>query len=176
MRKQTARPPKRTMTTVSSRLVGAGAALAVAVAAACASGGVRPFFPPLPGALLDTVIGDPADVITEVAVLVAAEGLAIRWNSPAEGYLETEWYDVVARRPGGENSLQPENVIKLRFFSDPVRQGETRLASEAVTRLTVDPSMPSRESEVIVPPGHPGEQILRRVIAGVRSRFGTPPP
>ena len=177
MRKQTARPrPKRTMATGSSRLVGAGAALAVAVAAACASGGVRPFFPPLPGALVDTLVADPADVITEVTVLVAAEGLAIRWNSPAEGYLETEWYDVVARRPGGENSLQPENVIKLRFFSDPVRQGETRLVSEAVTRLTVDPSMPSRESEIIVPPGHPGEQILRRVIAGVRSRFGTPPP
>ena len=121
-------------------------------------------------------MADPEDVITEVTVLVAAEGFAIRWNSPAEGYLETEWYDVVARRPGGESSLQPENVIKLRFVSDPVREGETQLASEAVTRLTVDPSMPSRESEIIVPPGHPGEQILRRVIAGVRSRFDTPSP
>jgi hypothetical protein len=126
--------------------------------------------------LVDTVTADPADVITEVAGLVAAEGLAIRWNSPAEGYLETEWYDVVARRTGGENSLQPQNVIKLRFFSDPVRNGETRLTSEAVTRLTVDPSMPSRESEIMVPPGHTGEQILRRVTAGVRSRFGTPAP
>jgi hypothetical protein len=110
-------------------------------------------------------------VITEIAGLVTVEGLAIRWNSPIEGYLETEWYDVVARRSGSENTLDPERVVRLRFFADPVRQGETELVSEAVLRHMVDPSLPPRELEVMVPPGHGGDQILRRVLDAVRVRF-----
>jgi hypothetical protein len=110
-------------------------------------------------------------VITEIAGLVTVEGLAIRWNSPIEGYLETEWYDVVARRSGSENTLDPERVVRLRFFADPVRQGETELVSEAVLRHMVDPSLPPRELEVMVPPGHSGDQILRRVLDAVRVRF-----
>jgi hypothetical protein len=115
-------------------------------------------------------------VITAVAGLVTSEGLTIRWNSPVEGYLETEWYDVVARRSGGENSLDPERVVRLRFFADPLRQGETELVSEVVLRRTVDPSLPSRESETMAPPGHAGDQILRRIIDAVRARFPGPSP
>jgi hypothetical protein len=146
--------------------------LALAATAACSSSSVRPFLRPLPDALVDTLRVDPAVLTQDLAGLVAAEGFAIRWNSPPEGYLETEWFDVVERRPAGGGSVDPTRVVRLRFFADPVRQGETVLVSEAVMRRTSDPSMSDRESESMVPPGHQGDVILRRVLDSVRARYG----
>ena len=158
------------------RRTGAGSklilTLALAVAVACGSSSVRPFVRPLPDALVDTLRVDPAVLTQDLAGLVAAEGFAIRWNSPQEGYLETEWFDVVDRRPAGGRAVDPTRVVRLRFFADPVRQGETELASEAVMQRTVDPSLPDRESETMVPPGHQGDVILRRVLDSVRARYG----
>ena len=151
-------------------------ALALVGAAACSASSVRPFFRPLPDALVDTLRVDPAVLTQDLAGLVAAEGFAIRWNSPAEGYLETEWFDVVERRPATGSSVDPARVVRLRFFADPVRQGETALVSEAVMRRTTDPSMPDRESESMVPPGHQGDVILRRILDSVTARYGIPAP
>jgi hypothetical protein len=56
------------------------------------------------------------------------------------------------------------NIVKLRFFSDPTA-GHARVVGEVVRRVIVDPSLPERELERIVPEGHPGRALLEMVLA-----------
>ncbi|MDH3369269.1 MAG: hypothetical protein OEO17_15620, partial [Gemmatimonadota bacterium] len=121
---------------------------------------------------VDTLAALPVDVIREIATLVTAEGLVIRISSPEEGYLETEWYDVGTAVPGDTPFTDPRRSTLLRFFADPEADEETRLSAEAVVRRTLDPSVPSRQGEMMAPPGHPGNEMLRRVLAALDSRFG----
>jgi len=151
-------------------LVASGAFVS-ALALSCA-GGLRPYLTPLPDAVVDTLPALPVDVIREIATLVTAEGLVIRISSPEEGYLETDWYDVGAAVPGDTPFTDPRRSTLLRFFADPEADEETRLSAEAVVRRTLDPSVPSRQGEMMAPPGHPGNEILRRVLAALDSRFG----
>lgn len=144
----------------------AGAALCVCLA--CGAGNVRPFYGPLPAAASDTIAGEPARLILELERLAAVEGLRVARASPEEGYLETDWYDVDARRPGGRYTLHPRRIVRLRFFADDVGGGKTALASEAVYRRSIDPSVPVRETEVMAPADHPGAEILERLLDAVR--------
>jgi hypothetical protein len=138
------------------------------VIAACGSIGARPYFTPLPDAVVDTVPAEAAIVIGRLQTLVVGEGLAVRTSSPAEGYLETEWYDVDRRGPVG-GSLDPRRIVRLRFFADMTGANSTVLSSEAVTLRAIDPSIPERQNEAMVPPGHPGNQILERILIALRS-------
>ncbi len=140
--------------------------------AACRAGGVRPFFAPLPNALVDTIRTEPDILIRELSHLVEDEGFRIRSSSPEEGYLETDWRDLGAANPAVVQQLSAHRVIRLRFFTDPVGAEGARLAAEAVFRRTLDPSLPAREAEVMVPPGHAGEEILNRIFDAVVERFG----
>ncbi len=142
----------------------------IAAVAACGGANVRPTFGPLPDAAVDTVRAAPATLIGRLEGLVTAQGLRIARASAAEGYLETGWYDVAAARPGGRYTLHPTRIIRLRFFVDDAGGGNARLVSEAVYRITVDPSLPVRDAEVIVPPDHPGAAILRAIRDGISRR------
>jgi hypothetical protein len=122
--------------------------------------------------VVDTLAVLPADLIREVATLITAEGLVISVASPEEGYLETDWYDVGAATAGGAPFTDPRRSTLLRFFADATGDDRTRLAAEAIVRRTLDPSVPSRQGEMMAPPGHPGSEILRRLMAALDSRFG----
>lgn len=150
----------------------AGIALVTALGLSC-GGGLRPYLTPLPDAVIDTLGATPAEVIRELATLVTAEGLIIRVSSPEEGYLETDWYDAGAATSGGTPFADPRRSTLLRFFADAEGEDKTRLAAEAVVRRTLDPSVPSREGEMMAAPGHPGSEILRRVVTALDARFGS---
>lgn len=152
----------------------------IAAAAACAIGGVRPSFSPLRRALVDTVAADPPAVIQEIRSLVRQEGLQIQWSSPSEGYLETQWYNVVTRRAGRETgrarmaevrASAPDHIIRLRFWADPIAPGRTLVTAEAVYIPSPDPSVVERELEEMVPPAHGGYEIVKRVIEGTKSKL-----
>lgn len=142
-------------------------------AAACTAVGARPFFAPLPDALLDTLSTEPHTVITALTDLVVGEGLTVRVASPAEGYLETEWFDVVERRSTSGTGLDPRREVRLRFFADLVDEGKTQVAAEAVMRKFVDPSLASRENEVMAPPGHAGDELVRRIFSALELDIGS---
>ena len=89
-----------------------------------------------------------------------------------DGYLETEWYNTVTQRTRDLDLSHPERVVRLRFWIDPVGPLGYQLTSEAVYRYVEDPSVAVRETEIMVPPGHAGEQILGRILESVRVRFG----
>ncbi|MGD2134639.1 MAG: hypothetical protein PVF27_00695 [Gemmatimonadales bacterium] len=162
----------RSVSTLASMLARGVLAAGLAPAVAC-GGGVRPYLTPLPDALVDTVPAPPDAVVRELATAVVGEGLHIRWSSPVEGYLETDWYDVASQMPGGEYATDPHQVVRLRFFADATAEDETRLVSEAVYRRTLDPSLDVRATEVMVPPGHRGDELLRRILGTLRASLGT---
>ena len=155
--------------------IGTALTLAALGALACGAVGARPSFAPLPDALLDTLKTDPVHVITSLTDLVVGEGLTVRVASPAEGYLETEWYDIVDRRTTSGTGLDPRREVRLRFFADLIDEDLTQVAAEAVVRKFVDPSLTSRENEVMAPPGHQGDELVRRIFAALELDIGSTP-
>jgi len=135
------------------------------VVAACAAVNTRPYLTPLPGAIADTLPVDPGLVIAFAESVVTAEGLRIRTAAADEGYLETEWH-----RDGGR-----ADAVRLRFFTTAIGESLTELQSEAVIQRTLDPSLPARENEAMVPEGHWGDALLRGILKAVTERLGGAP-
>jgi hypothetical protein len=150
----------------------AAIACSVILGAACAAGGIRPSYEPFPEARVDTVNAAPPAVIQEVAARVNAENMRPNFTSPEEGYLETQWFDVVAQRSGVTDRSNADRIVLLRFWADSLEGGRTRLTSEAVVKGNPDPSLLPRDQEMHVAPGHAGARILERVIDGTQERFG----
>ena len=144
----------------------------VAVAACASVGTVRPPFPPLYQALVDTVRADTAALIEALEERIIAEGLEIRISSVLDAYVETRWFNVVTGRSDDGDVAHPEREILLRFWVDPLGPLGYQLTAEAVFRRVSDPSLPSRQREVMIPPGHDGEAILLRILNSLRERFG----
>jgi hypothetical protein len=142
------------------------------VAAACGAGGVRPYFSPLELARIDTVNAEPGAVIQEIAGRVAAENMRAAWQSVEEGYFESQPFNLLDQVSGVRDRGNPDQIIVLRFWADPVGDGRTLLTSEAVVEGTSDQSVLPRDREIMVPQGHGGGRILSRVIDGVHERFG----
>jgi hypothetical protein len=137
--------------------------------AACGASGIRPRYLPLPRAEVDTLAGQPDSVIDALAAAVVAEGLSVARASAVEGFLETRWFDLTLHRSVSGRTLHPNRLVRLRFFTDLVAPDRTQLVAEAATRVSVDPSLPEREAEMMAPPDHPGRALLDRVLARVKS-------
>ena len=150
-------------------LVSLGAVCAVAV---CAAGGIRPSYAPFPQAIVDTVKADPPAVIQEAVTRLQAEAMQPQWTSPKEGYLETQWFDVVSRASGVADRGNPDRVILIGLFVDSIGPSLSKVVAECVYKRTTDPSVQPRDQEMMVPPGHAGDRILRQVLAGLHERFG----
>ena len=111
-------------------------------------------------------------MIDRLHEILTAEGLRPRWTSTVEGYIETRWFNAVTGRSESANSLATEVTVRLRFWADLIRRGQTVVVGEAVFRRVLDPSLPARETEAPVPPGHPGDEILQRVMDALGSHGG----
>jgi hypothetical protein len=153
----------------STIAVFAGAAV---FASACGAGGIRPSYPPLPNARVDTINAAPAAVIQELVTEVNAEQMRPEWSSPAEGYLVTQWFNVVTQESGKMDRSNLDRIVRLRFWADPIGENKTKLTSEAVYLASTDVSQPERDREVEVPPGHAADRLRTRAIDGLIQRFG----
>lgn len=144
------------------------ALVGVAVAAACGANNVRPKYEPFIDAVVDTIPALPNVVVDSLAIVVTQRGFQIARVASSEGFLETKWFDLDADRSGGRYTLHPDQVIRLRFFADPGRDDGTVLRSEAAYRPRLDPSLPEREAEAMVPIDHRGDSLLQNVLDQVR--------
>jgi hypothetical protein len=147
-------------------------ATAATFAAACAAGGIRPAYEPFPDARVDTINAAPVDVIQEAVARANGENMRGAWESAEEGFFETQWFNVVTQESGKSDVANLDRVVLLRFWADPLADGRTVLRSEAVYLRTPDTSLPQREREMSVPPGHAGDRLRTRVIDGIKERFG----
>lgn len=142
------------------------------LALACGAGGVRPSFDPKPRAIVDTVNATPDLAIQDLAGRIIEENIQIAWQSPAEGYLETQWYNVVTGQSGGGVTTAPEQVVKIRFWADPIDESRSKVTAEAVFEQSADESRLPRDREVMVPRGHAGFRIINRVLEATKQRLG----
>ncbi|HWP38504.1 MAG TPA: hypothetical protein VNL18_13220 [Gemmatimonadales bacterium] len=131
---------------------------------ACTAASVRPSLRPLPGAAVDTISSEAAPIIERLGAEVSALGFRVRALSTVEGYLETEWQDLRTSTPANADHIASDRVIKLRAWADPLPPGETIVVLEAVYRRYTDPSQPSRELEIVVPPDHPADSLVHRLM------------
>ncbi len=92
---------------------------------------------------------------------------------PAEGYLESSWYDLGRRATVSGRARDLDQVVKLRFFADPTA-GRTRLAAECVRRFAYDPSEPERDLERMVPDSTPGHVLLDSIIGRLKAAYPAP--
>ncbi|HEX9580079.1 MAG TPA: hypothetical protein VF970_03160 [Gemmatimonadales bacterium] len=150
--------------------MGRAGLIGLLAAGACTAATVRPSMRPLPGAVVDTVQGQPDSIVDRLAAAIEAQGLPVRRRSAAEGYVETQWYDLAARRARGPDHLASDRVVKLRVWVDALPPGETVVVLEAVHQFVTDPSQPGRELEVLVPAGHQADSIIRRVLGALDRR------
>lgn len=149
--------------------------VAVAALAGCAAlGGVRPLYGPVPGSVTLQFNALPDAVTRAAAEEVQHAGLALQWMSPAEGYVETQWFNVTTRVSTPDPDLRDlEHTVKIRVFADPTA-GKTRFVAEAVTTYVVDPSRPQREMERMTPEGHQGREVLTQILDRLKRRFPAP--
>lgn len=149
------------------------ALLGALIAAGCASGGLRPVFQPLPNAATTEVSATAAQVIPAVQnELLKEQGLQMQWVSPADGYIETQWYNVQTRSSANLSTGALDQQVLFRFWVDPVAEGRSKVTGEAVWLRGWDPSREQREQESMVPDAHPGGQILIRVMDMLRQEYG----
>lgn len=155
------------------RFVAAGILLSLTAlsGAACGAGGVRPRFEPFPDALSDTAAASPDSAILAAAAALEDEGIELRHVRPHEGYLETRWLNVTEGGRGSPESVATDDMVRIRFWADAVSERRTLVVGEAVMPRVVDPSLPPRERETLLPDDHSGFVLLQRVFHAVMAEL-----
>ncbi len=140
----------------------------------CSAVTVRPHYRPLPGAVTDTLAASPESVIAALGRALWERGVRLKRQSGEEGYLESEWFDLrsLGVAAGATRGIEP--VVRLRAFADPVPPASTELVMEAVYRRSLDPSVPDRLEEILVPPGHPADSLVEELLKGLPGRRREP--
>ena len=154
------------------RFLTVAAVTLVATGIACGAGGVRPSYKPFPQASVDTIKGSPSAIIQEANARLLADNMLIQWSSPTEGYLETQSYNVVTRQSGNVQNQDRESNVTIRVWADSISANLTRVTAEASVLRSSDGSVVGRAAQAPVPPGHPGDVIVHRLLTGLHERFG----
>ena len=143
--------------------------LLISLSLGCGASSIRTRLSPLAGAVVDTLDLAAAAVIELVDSVITAGGIEIKVVSPAEGYLETQWFDTLTETPV-DSGNDSDAVVRMRFWADPVRAGvQAQLISEVVYLQRIDPSLPERELETLAPPGHPGYALLQEIVEQIEN-------
>ena len=135
---------------------------------ACSPVTSRPAFRPLPEATQILLVGDPAAVTRHAAAWLATAGVATVQVSEIDRYVETDWYTP----PPDSGVVRPFPFrVKTRLWVDPGGPGRARAVIETVYRPAEDPSRPSRDREIAVPPEAGADLLARRLATAIRERF-----
>ena len=141
------------------------------VLTACGASNIRPWTVPFPEARVDTVDVEAASLIERLNSHVTNTGLEVTRISPEEGFLETRWFDLATRR-SRKSGGDPERVVRMRFWADPVMAGRSVLISEVVYLQSLDPSLLPRDAETLAPPDHAGHILMTDILEAVLENSG----
>ena len=141
------------------------------VLTACGASNIRPWTVPFPEARVDTVDVEAASLIERLNSYVTNTGLEVTRISPEEGFLETRWFDLATRR-SRKSGGDPERVVRMRFWADPVMPGRSVLISEVVYLQSLDPSLLPRDAETLAPPDHAGHILMTEILEAVLENSG----
>lgn len=144
--------------------------------AACSPFTTRPYFPPVTGAAQAEIELDLEDATETLAAVLRSDSLPVTRVELRDGYIETAWFDATTKAATGSRRLGPD-VVQIRAWVDPSRQGYSVLTVETVYRPLADPSLSPRDLDRQVPPDHVvGKRVTEIVIELARLYSSEAPP
>lgn len=144
--------------------------------AACSPFTTRPYYPPVTGAAQAEIELDLEDATETLAAVLRSDSLPVTRVELRDGYIETAWFDATTKAPTGARRLGPD-VVQIRAWVDPSRQGYSVLTVETVYRPLADPSLSPRDLDRQVPPDHVvGKRVTEIVTELARLYSSEAPP
>jgi len=137
--------------------------------AACNPSGTRPLVTPLPEADTASLALPVPTATRRVADALVAAGLPVTRVEERDGWLATPWFEAASLEATRRRPVGPE-VVRLRAWVNLSMRGHSTVTFETVFRPMADPSLPGRELERALPPGHPVAQRVRRVLDSLAGR------
>lgn len=141
--------------------------------AACQATSTRPTFGPITGAPSIVVQLSTERATTMLSEMLAADSIPVTRIETRDGFLESPWFDSATSRPTGRRPLGTD-VVRVRAWVDPEKPLHSRITVESLYRPKVDPSLPERELDRQLAPGHPVATRIRTVLDTLDSRYGEP--
>lgn len=139
------------------------AALLALLVAACSPATNRPYFGPVTGAEMAELELDMRDATETLAAVLRSDSLPIEKVMLRDGYLESAWFDAGSRQPTTRRPLGPD-VVQVRAWVGPSRQGHSLIVVETVYRPLADPSRSPRDLDLQVPPDHPVGKRVAEIV------------
>ncbi len=143
------------------------------VIAACQASTTRPIFGPVAGSASVVLETGVTHATTLLADALKADSIPVTAVYPRDGFLQTPWFDSATGRPTDRRPLGTD-VVRVRAWVDPEKPGFSRLLVEATYRDIVDPSLPERELDRVLPPDHRVSKQVLGVLDSLRKRYGEP--
>lgn len=153
---------------------GAGPALAaVLILCACRPATTRPYFGPVTGAPQREVQLEVRQATEILGGILKDDSFPLQRVEPRDGYIETAWLNAITRAATGVRPLGPD-VVRVRIWIDPTREGYCRITAETVYRPLADASVDPRVLDRQVPPDHPMGKKMTEILDGVVKLYGPP--
>lgn len=149
--------------------------LALSLGLGCALGTSRPDFGPVPEAHAGDLELEPSEATERLARALVEAGIPVNRVSPADGYLESPWFDTTTGRATSARPLG-QRIVRVRGWVTPSAHGASELRVETVYRPVADPSRSPRELERSVAFSHPVRERVREAFrrVGARITLGEP--
>ena len=153
---------------ISHRLAAACFALGAVGAVACVQ--PRDIREPVDGAVVVTFPDSARPIFDATIAALNDEPIRIVLSDRAKGVIETEYIDLTSVRLSVNMSEEPmaDRMVKFRFRTRTTL-GATHLVAEAIRK----PLSGGAAMERMLPPTHPGHQVLRRILGHVDDRLAT---
>ena len=123
----------------------------------------------------DEALKAPPSVIYDAALATFTElGLALKSTDAEHGVLESEYFDVTQIRPEARDYPPAERLIRIRVMVGPdtTRAEGARFGVQAIYSPFGDANAgaTSRRSELAVPKGHPGMEVVKTLVDAVKQK------
>ena len=137
-------------------------ALAAVTALACVQ--PRDIREPVDGAVVVTFPDSARPIFDATVDAINDEPIRIALTDRAKGVIETDYIDLISVRLSVNMSEEPvsDRMVKFRFRTRTTL-GATHLVAEAIRK----PLSGGAAMERMLPPTHPGHQVLRRILSRV---------
>ena len=153
-----------------SRLANLGALAALVLVTAAAGACVQPrdIREPVDGAVVVTFPDSARPIFDATVAALNDEPIRIALTDRPRGVIETDYIDLTSVRLSVNMSEEPmaDRMVKFRFRTRTTL-GATHLVAEAIRK----PLSGGAAMERMLPPTHPGHQVLRRVLTRVDERL-----
>jgi hypothetical protein len=140
---------------------------------ACHPTTTRPDLLPVPDASRLEVELFVPEATRALALALDTDSIPVVRTEPEDGWLETDWFDATTLAPV-RGRVVGLDAVRVRGFVDPARPNHSLIQVEVIYRPRLDPALPPRELEVMVPTGHPVRERVRRALGRLRAEYGEP--